>query len=145
MKTNTDPRPHSDTPETDEQIGCGYEVEGKVRLVQLVQPDFARRLERERNKALELLASEESTRNTIIAKGIETERQLAEAREAFVIATDQLVQVQGKLRQARKENARLREALIDARKHILEQNGLCRDSDRKQAVKINSPLNHTTP
>jgi transposase-like protein len=39
------------------------------------------------------------------------ERQHNEAREAFVIATDQLVQVQGELRQVREENAKLREAL----------------------------------
>lgn len=44
------------TPETDEQIGCGYEVDGKVRLVQLVQPDFARRLERERDEARDRIA-----------------------------------------------------------------------------------------
>lgn len=56
---------------------------------------LARRLERERNEARELLASEKSTRNAIIAKGIETERQLAEARE---------------------ENARLREAINQAHK-----------------------------
>ena len=98
-------------------------------------------IERQRNKAREQLASEKSTRNAIIAKGIETERQLAEARaiceelvtdsnavtlaetvvrlelernearEAFAIATDQLVQVQGELRQAREENARLRAEL----------------------------------
>lgn len=37
------------------------------------------------------------------------ERQRNEAREAFAIATDQLVQVQGELRQAREENMRLRE------------------------------------
>jgi len=48
-----------------------------------VKSDFARHLERERN----------------------------EARQAFAIATDQLVQAQGELRQAREENARLREAL----------------------------------
>lgn len=64
-------------------------------------------MERQRNEARELLASEKSTRNTIIKKGIETERQLAEAREAFVIATDQLVQVQSELRQAREGVARL--------------------------------------
>jgi hypothetical protein len=39
------------------------------------------------------------------------ERQLAEAREAFAIATDQLVQVQGELRQAREELQRLRKEL----------------------------------
>ena len=41
----------------------------------------SRRLERERDEALALLASEKSTRNAIIAKGIEMERQLDEARE----------------------------------------------------------------
>lgn len=97
----------SDTPETDAEefalIGTDYAA---------VKSDFARRLERQRNEARELLASEKSTRNAIIAKGIETERQLAEARQAFAIATDQLVQVQSELRQAREENARLREALL---------------------------------
>jgi hypothetical protein len=92
-------------------------------------------MEIQRNKAREQLSSEKSTRNAIIAKGIEMEHQLSEARQkleiamaansdveriakerneaqkAFVIATDQLVQVQGELRQAREENARLREAL----------------------------------
>lgn len=68
-------------------------------------------MEIQRNKAREQLSSEKSTRNAIIAKGIETERQRNEARQAFAIATDQLVQVQGELRQAREENARLREAL----------------------------------
>lgn len=38
---------------------------------------WAEKLERERNEARELLASEKATRNAIIAKGIETERQLA--------------------------------------------------------------------
>ena len=36
------------------------------------------------------------------------ERERDEAREAFAIATDQLVQAQGELRQVREENARLR-------------------------------------
>lgn len=39
------------------------------------------------------------------------ETELNEAHQAFVIATDQLVQVQGELRQAREENARLRRGL----------------------------------
>lgn len=116
------------TPETDAQAGFHD-------LDTAVPADFARRLERERNEAREQLSSEKSTRNAIIAKGIEMEHQLSEARQkleiamaansdveriakerneaqkAFVIATDQLVQVQGELRQAREENARLREAL----------------------------------
>lgn len=75
--------------------------------------------ESELYEARELLASEKATRNAIIAKGIETERQLAEAREAFVIATDQLVQVQSKLRRLREENARL-EAQLEKTDKILD-------------------------
>jgi hypothetical protein len=67
--------------------------------------------ESELHECRELLASEKSTRNAIIAKGIELEHQLAEAREAFVIATDQLVQAQGELRQVREELQRLRKEL----------------------------------
>ncbi len=102
-------------------------------------------IERERNEAHELLASEKSTRNAIIAKGIETERQLAEARQkleiamaansdveriakerndaqkAFAIATSQLVQVQGELRQARELVARLRQDLDDPPADVQER------------------------
>ena len=68
------------TPETDaEELHEPYLVNELPFCV--VRIDFARRLERERNEARELLASEKSTRNAIIAKGIETERQFAEARE----------------------------------------------------------------
>lgn len=63
----------------------------------VVSADFARRIERERNDARELLASEKSTRNAIIAKGVEMERQLAEARE---------------------ENVRLLEVVKDAREAL---------------------------
>ena len=84
------------TPETDAQ-GFG---DGRHPWV---GTDFARKLERqrdsyaaklvaseayeagllaERDEALELLASEKSTRNTIIAKGVELERQLEAMREA---------------------------------------------------------------
>lgn len=42
------------------------------------------------------------------------ERQLAEARQAFAVATGQLVQVQGELRRVREENARLREVVKEA-------------------------------
>ena len=61
-----------------------------------IEPKIAK-LIRERNEAREQLASEKATRNAIIAKGIETERQLAEVRE---------------------ENARLREALADCASHL---------------------------
>lgn len=41
----------------------------------------------------------------------ELETELNDAHKAFVVATDQLVQAQSELRQAREENAKLREAL----------------------------------
>jgi hypothetical protein len=88
------------TPETDEaQFGTGR-----------VSVDFARRLERERDEAREEL---EDWRNA--AKGAENphpdevhctcvpllHKMLKEAREAFVIATDQLVQAQMEIRRLR--------------------------------------------
>lgn len=86
----------NDTPETDaEELHDPYLVRELPFCV--VRIDFARHLERERNEAREQLASEKATRNAIIAKGIETERQLAEVRE---------------------ENARLREALADCASHL---------------------------
>lgn len=96
----------SDTPETD----AAFEEFRETCDLSNLENEMAA-MESQRNEAREQLASEKSTRNAIIAKGIETERQLAEARQAFAIATDQLVQVQGELRQAREENARLREAI----------------------------------
>lgn len=85
------------TPETRKAELASLDDTGCVTRMEIIW-ETMERLERERDEARELLASEKSTRNAIIAKGIETERQLAEAREAFAIATDQLVQVQGELR-----------------------------------------------
>jgi hypothetical protein len=73
------------------------EVLHKLEIAMAANRDVER-IARERNEAREQLASEKSTRNAIIAKGIETERQLAEARE---------------------ENAKLREAVKDSRDCIL--------------------------
>lgn len=103
----------SPTPETDVARAEQSRVSGGQDTY-LVHYRVSERIERQRNKVREQLASEKVTRNAIIAKGIETERQLAEARQAFAIATSQLVQAQGELRQAREENARLREALANA-------------------------------
>jgi hypothetical protein len=50
------------------------------------------KLERERDEALALLESEKSTRNTIIAKGVELERQL----EAMRVAVRNLRDVKGR-------------------------------------------------
>lgn len=81
----------SDTPETDANELIKQEDSSPFAPIQkLVHSDFARNLERQRNEARELLASEKSTRNAIIAKGIETERQLAEAREENVRLRDAL-------------------------------------------------------
>lgn len=134
------------TPETD---ALQYRVGDSNHFA--VHAFHARLLERERNEAREQLASEKSTRNAIIAKGLETERQLFEARaiceelvtdsnavtlaatvvrlerernearEAFAIATDQLVQVQGELRQARELVARLRQDLDDPPADVQER------------------------
>lgn len=132
------------TPETDAFYAKLYAPNVPAAMIEIACGDERRKMqsfERQRNEAREQLASEKATRNAIIAKGIEMEHQLAEARaiceelvtdsnavtlaatvvrlerernearEAFAIATSQLVQVQGELRQAREENARLRAEL----------------------------------
>ena len=85
----------SDTPETErlrwqliDRYGTGTFEE--------VLPKLAA-MESQRNDAREQLASEKSTRNAIIAKGIEMEHQLAEARE---------------------ENEKLREALEKSKEFV---------------------------
>jgi hypothetical protein len=45
-----------------------------------VPAEFARKLEQERDEALELLASEKITRNHIIKRSVEVERERDEAR-----------------------------------------------------------------
>lgn len=62
------------TPETDAAI---Y----PMNQVDIVWPEFARKLERERDEAMELLASEKITRNHIIKRSVEVERERDEARE----------------------------------------------------------------
>jgi hypothetical protein len=93
------------TPEIDQEA---YETD---RGDMVVSVNLARQICFQRDEARELLASEKATRNAIIAKGIETERQLAEAHQAFAIATDLLVQAQGELRQVREENKAQSETL----------------------------------
>lgn len=69
------------TPETDAYIGEqneGLMTEGEFAMCQ-----FARMLERDRDEALDLLASEKSTRNAIILKGEEMEKQIEAMREAI--------------------------------------------------------------
>ena len=90
----------SDTPETDRRIiqqsprmcGCGYESE-------IVFADFARRLERERDKALALLASEKSIRNHIVQRAAEMERERdlwkVEAERWKIISQTQTTQHDG--------------------------------------------------
>lgn len=56
---------------------------GLVVYGDFVLGDFARKLERELAEAWELLTSEEITRNHIIERGIEMQKELAEAREAL--------------------------------------------------------------
>lgn len=64
---------------------------------------------------------------------IELETELNDAHKAFIVATDQLVQAQSELRQAREENARLRKALADCREdsvELLGERGWWRDEVR---------------
>jgi len=100
----------SDTPETDAQ-GFG---DGRHPWV---ATDFACKLERERDdlqKAVNNLCNHlgvNPANTTLLAVEIlKIIRERDEAREAFVIATDQMVVAQGKVREANKERD---EALID--------------------------------
>lgn len=74
------------TPETDANAGypdfdSGCWNYNKLGLY--VGAYFARKLERERDEALALLASEKSTRNAIIAQGVELEKQLEAMRDVL--------------------------------------------------------------
>ena len=68
----------SDTPETD--FHCWTDSSGE-ELIAVCKAEFCRKLERERDEAMELLASEKITRNHIIKRSVEVERERDEARE----------------------------------------------------------------
>ena len=88
------------TPETDAAL---YPMNG----VDIVWPDFARKLERERD----------------------------EAREAFVIATDQMVIAQGNVREANKERDEARDKYDAlATEHMLVVNKLCEERDEAREL-----------
>ena len=58
------------------------------------------------------------------------ERERDEAREAFVIATDQMVIAQGKVREANKERDEAREKYAtEATEHMLSINRICNERD----------------
>ena len=68
-------------------------------------------------------------------------------RRGAELAATELAEVTSRLSMRRQEcehlraeNERLRGELVTARKHILERNGLCRDADRKAAMRINEAL-----
>jgi hypothetical protein len=82
----------SDTPETDDQPII-YAMNDNGYQVPCVDIDFARKLERERD----------------------------EAREAFVIATDQMVQAQCKTREALRERDEAREHLREIKEYGTEE------------------------
>ena len=65
----------SNTPETDKAERMAYSQE------YMVPTEFARKLERERDEANELLASEKTTRNHIIKRSVEVEQERDEAVE----------------------------------------------------------------
>lgn len=69
---------------------------------------------KERDEALALLASEKSTRNAIIAKGLEMEKELQEAREALsgrTVSCSQCNEAAGKL-EAMREAIQVAHAVI---------------------------------
>jgi hypothetical protein len=70
----------SDTPETDDQPII-YAMNDLCYQVPCVDLEFARKLERERDELAALLAAEKATRNSIIEKGVQTERERDEARK----------------------------------------------------------------
>jgi hypothetical protein len=79
----------SATPETD-----AAQHEGLLRTnpipMQVVTANFARKLEQERDEARELLASEKITRDQIIKRGIEMQKERDEARADAVTLADKL-------------------------------------------------------
>jgi hypothetical protein len=93
----------NDTPETDDQpiIYALNELEYQVLCVDL---EFARKLERERDEA-------RNGREAYKQLAIKHAQERDEAREAFVIATDQMVIAQGKVREANKERDEARAAI----------------------------------
>jgi hypothetical protein len=107
----------NDTPETDDQpiIYALNELEYQVLCVDL---EFARKLERERDEAirardvaLKVAHTYDEAHTKACESWAQAERERDEAREAFVIATDQMVIAQGKVREANKERDEARAAI----------------------------------
>ena len=105
------------TPETDAE-SCYPDS----NLGECVCADFARKLERERDEARELLASEKITRNHIIQRGIEMQKELREWQtlrswggtpehiHGFIRGQQSRIQhLERERDEAREENAKLRD------------------------------------
>ena len=73
----------SDTPQTDAAVEAAILQDRNHPRIDWVPASFARELERERDEARELLASEKITRNHIIKRSVKVERERDEAREAL--------------------------------------------------------------
>jgi len=91
------------------------EARHKLELCMAANSDVAR-IAKERDEARELhrkaLSEREATEKEVDAmleRSLKAERERDEAREAFVIATDQMVIAQGKVREANKERDEARE------------------------------------
>lgn len=76
-KMSERPTPETDAARVTEKNGCI----ATFGVSQVVSVNFARKLERERDEARELLASEKITRNHIIQRGIEMQKERDEARD----------------------------------------------------------------
>jgi len=100
----------SDTPETDDQPII-YAMNDKGYQVPCVDLEFARKLERERDEANEELHKQLVRYDELFAGAEQIRIERDEAREAFVIATDQMVIAQGNVREANKERDKARTEL----------------------------------
>jgi predicted house-cleaning NTP pyrophosphatase (Maf/HAM1 superfamily) len=111
----------SKTPDTDANT---WSDSSEGVLFKVVSVEFARRLERERDEMRKELEEYRSIAENIGADKAVSEKEKAirerdEAREAFVIATDQMVIAQCKVREANKERDEAREE-VRLLKAILE-------------------------
>ena len=135
----------SDTPETD--FHCWTDSSGE-ELIAVCKAEFCRKLERERDEAMELLASEKITRNHIIKRSVEVERERDEAREKIERQADIGCAFQktnpamcGRYKQERDEAQE--KYATEATEHMLAVNKLCneRDEAREKAERYRRDAN----
>ncbi len=121
------------TPETDKAERMAYAGE------YMVPTEFARRLERERDEAKAEAARIDGAYDdatNYYARIIELIEERDEAREAFVIATDQMVVAQCKLRESTKERDEARRHWEDVQAYGIEEINAAVDLRQKLATAL---------